>query len=105
MAYRKWAAGQVHLQHAAMLRRRQQLGQHRLWRDQVKLLAQKHTTMVLVVRRGMGQQGKLGLYNFLGFWGFGVIVGYLLCFHVGWGLKGLWSGIVAGVFLTRWEHF
>ena len=49
----------------------------------------------------MGQQGKLGLYNFLGFWGFGVIVGYVLCFHVGWGLKGLWSGIVAGVFLTR----
>ena len=51
--------------------------------------------------RGMGQQGKLGLYNFLGFWGCGVIVGYMLCFHVGWGLKGLWSGIVAGVFLTR----
>jgi MATE family multidrug resistance protein len=50
----------------------------------------------------MGQQGMLGLYNFLGFWGFGVIVGYMLCFHVGWGLKGLWSGIVAGVFLTRW---
>ena len=56
----------------------------------------------VAVRRGMGQQGKLGLYNFLGFWGFGVIVGYVLCFHVGWGLKGLWSGIVAGVFLTRY---
>ena len=55
----------------------------------------------MLALRGMGQQGKLGLYNFLGFWGFGVIVGYMLCFHVGWGLKGLWSGIVAGVFLTR----
>ena len=51
--------------------------------------------------RGMGQQGMLGLYNFLGFWGFGVIVGYMLCFHLGWGIRGLWSGIVAGVFLTR----
>ncbi len=49
----------------------------------------------------MGQQGTLGLYNFFGFWGFGVIVGYVLCFHEGWGLRGLWSGIVAGVFLTR----
>ena len=58
---------------------------------------------VPAAHRGMGQQGKLGLYNFLGFWGFGVIVGYVLCFHVGWGLKGLWSGIVAGVFLTRFD--
>ena len=52
----------------------------------------------------MGQQGTLGLYNFFGFWGFGVIVGYVLCFHEGWGLQGLWSGIVAGVFLTRYAH-
>jgi Na+-driven multidrug efflux pump len=49
----------------------------------------------------MGQQGMLGLYNFVGFWGFGVIVGYMLCFHLGWEIRGLWLGIGAGVYLTR----
>ena len=40
------------------------------------------------VRRGMGRQGQLGLFNFIGFWGVGVVCGYYLAFHVGWGSAG-----------------
>ena len=50
--------------------------------------------------RGMGRQGQLGIYNFVGFWGIGVVCGYYLAFHVGWGLEGLWTGILMGVVIT-----
>lgn len=38
-----------------------------------------HTTMHCVCRAG--------------FWGCGVLLGYLLCFHASLGLRGLWIGI------------
>ena len=50
--------------------------------------------------RGMGRQGQLGIFNFVGFWGIGVVCGYYLAFHVGWGLEGLWTGILLGVVVT-----
>ena len=52
-------------------------------------------------RRGIGRQAQLAAFNLIGFWGIGVPVGYWLCFHVGWGLRGLWTGILAGVCVTR----
>ena len=48
----------------------------------------------------MGRQGQLGIFNFVGFWGVGVVWGYYLAFHVGWGLRGLWTGILLGVVVT-----
>ena len=52
----------------------------------------------------MGRQGQLGIYNFIGFWGVGVVCGYYLAFHVGWGLEGLWTGILMGVVITGCGH-
>ncbi|GAX85953.1 hypothetical protein CEUSTIGMA_g13369.t1 [Chlamydomonas eustigma] len=49
------------------------------------------------VLRGMGRQEQLMVFNFVGFWGVGVLSGFLLTFHYGLGLVGLWSGITAGV--------
>lgn len=46
--------------------------------------------------RGMGRQNLLFMYNVGGFWGCGVLIGYLLAYHVGWGLRGLWVGICIG---------
>lgn len=51
--------------------------------------------------RGIGRQAQLAAFNLAGFWGTGVPVGYFLCFHMGWGLRGLWTGILAGVCVTR----
>ncbi|KAL6765141.1 mate-domain-containing protein [Haematococcus lacustris] len=50
------------------------------------------------VMRGMSRQGACVWINALGFWGFGVVLGYLLTFKAGMGLKGLWIGLLAGDF-------
>lgn len=48
------------------------------------------------VLRGCGKQRLLMVYNIVGFWLGGVLVGYLLCFHAHLGVKGLWWGIACG---------
>ncbi|GFR51186.1 hypothetical protein Agub_g13458 [Astrephomene gubernaculifera] len=48
------------------------------------------------VLRGCGHQHLTALFNFTGFWVCGGLLGYLLCFRAGWGLRGLWAGISAG---------
>ena len=50
-----------------------------------------------MVHRGMGRQAQLMLFNLTGFWAVGVTTGYFLTFRFGWGLPGLWYGILAGV--------
>ncbi|KAK9829555.1 hypothetical protein WJX72_006470 [[Myrmecia] bisecta] len=50
------------------------------------------------VLRGMGRQMSLMIYNLVGFWFAGVVVGYTLCFKYKMGIPGLWWGITIGVF-------
>ena len=69
------------------------------------LTANLRALYACVLRRGMGRQGQLGIFNFVGFWGVGVVWGYYLAFHVGWGLRGLWTGILLGVVVTGCDLF
>jgi Na+-driven multidrug efflux pump len=67
------------------------------------------------VLRGCGYQLLLMVYNLIGFWLMGVLLGYFLTFQVGMGLKGLWIGISCGdssaailnlstLFFVDWDH-
>lgn len=48
----------------------------------------------------MGRQAELMIYCVTGFWGFGVLLGGIFTFKLGWGLAGLWLGITTGVLAT-----
>jgi len=52
------------------------------------------------VLRGMGRQTYLMAFNLIGFWGFGVVLGYTMAFVFDYGLVGLWCGILTGVVVT-----
>ena len=58
--------------------------------------------------RGLGDTRTPMFLNLAGHWMFGLPVGYLLCFVVGWGVLGLWIGIstglvvVGGLLLAIW---
>ncbi|KAF5833124.1 mate-domain-containing protein [Dunaliella salina] len=52
------------------------------------------------VLRGCGKQTILMVYNFVGFWLCGVLLGALLCFQAGMGVIGLWWGIASGDTVT-----
>mmetsp|Transcript_7620 Transcript_7620/g.22493 ORF Transcript_7620/g.22493 Transcript_7620/m.22493 type:complete len:596 (+) Transcript_7620:1342-3129(+) len=52
------------------------------------------------VLRGMGRQAYLMAFNLIGFWGFGVVLGFTLAFKANYGLRGLWWGIDTGVVVT-----
>lgn len=58
------------------------------------------------VLRGQGRQ-KIGLYlNLLSYYAIALPVGYVLAFHAGFGLVGLWEGLIAGVaFLAASEFY
>ncbi len=47
--------------------------------------------------RGLGDTRTPMFLNLAGHWMFGLPVGYLLCFVVGWGVIGLWVGVSAGL--------
>ncbi len=58
--------------------------------------------------RGLGQT-RLPMYaNMVGYWCFGLPLGYVLCFVKGWGVLGLWLGLslalifIAMVILNKW---
>ena len=60
--------------------------------------------------RGLGDT-RLPMYaNLLGYWLFGLPLGYLLCFRAGWGVYGLWSGLsvalilISMIILRRWAR-
>lgn len=45
-------------------------------------------------------------FNIIGFWAVGFTTGYTLAFRVGWGLPGVWYGILSGVVTTgQWCGF
>jgi MATE family multidrug resistance protein len=49
--------------------------------------------------RGLGDTHTPMLTNLLCYWAIGLPVGYVLCFHFGWGAVGLWIGLCLGLIL------
>ncbi|HYT73668.1 MAG TPA: MATE family efflux transporter, partial [Vicinamibacterales bacterium] len=49
--------------------------------------------------RGLGDTRTAMLWNLGGHWLFGLPLGYLLCFHAGLGVVGLWWGLSAGLMI------
>ena len=47
--------------------------------------------------RGLGKTRLPMLANLVGYWVFGLPLGYLLCFRLDWGVEGLWSGLAAAL--------
>jgi multidrug resistance protein, MATE family len=60
--------------------------------------------------RGLGNTRIAMLVNFGGYWLFGLPIGYLLCFHYGYGVYGLWCGlslsltVIAVILLYVWQR-
>ncbi len=50
--------------------------------------------------RGLGETQTPMLANLVGYWFFGLPLGYLLCFNQHWGVRGLWAGLTAALILT-----
>lgn len=47
--------------------------------------------------RGLGETRAPMLMNLAGHWAIGLPIGWWLCFQLGWGVLGLWSGLAAGL--------
>jgi MATE family multidrug resistance protein len=68
--------------------------------------AQAVTTGAL---RGLGETRFPMLMNFAGYWLIGLPLGAWLCFHMRWGLPGLWIGLtlslvlIASLLVRRWQ--
>jgi MATE family multidrug resistance protein len=60
--------------------------------------------------RGFGDTNLPMIVNFVGYWVFGLPVGYVLCFRMGFGIAGLWWGltfaliVISVVLLMAWER-
>ena len=60
--------------------------------------------------RGIGNTRVPMLVNLAGYWFFGLPIGYVLCFHFGYGIYGLWCGLslalifIALILLRSWDH-
>jgi MATE family multidrug resistance protein len=52
------------------------------------------------VLRGLGDTRSPMFWNFAGHWIFGLPFGYALCFGLGLGVVGLWSGLSAGLIIV-----
>ena len=49
--------------------------------------------------RGLGETRIPMFSNLVGHWAIGLPLGYVLCFHRGWGIEGLWVGLALGLML------
>jgi MATE family multidrug resistance protein len=49
--------------------------------------------------RGLGDTHTAMMWNLAGHWMFGLPLGYVLCFHRGYGVMGLWWGLSAGLMI------
>ena len=49
--------------------------------------------------RGSGDTRTPMFANLVAYWFIGLPVGYLLCFHLGWGAVGVWIGLCAGLIM------
>jgi MATE family multidrug resistance protein len=60
--------------------------------------------------RGLGDTNLPMIVNFIGYWLFGLPVGYILCFRMGFGIAGLWWGLtfaligISIVLLLAWQR-
>jgi MATE family multidrug resistance protein len=60
--------------------------------------------------RGLGDTNLPMVVNFAGYWLFGLPVGYILCFRMGFGIAGLWWGLtfaligISIVLLLAWQR-
>jgi MATE family multidrug resistance protein len=60
--------------------------------------------------RGLGETRSPMIANLIGYWVFGLPVGFILCFAARWGIYGLWIGLtlalilIASTMLWRWRH-
>ncbi|HEX6896722.1 MAG TPA: MATE family efflux transporter, partial [Bryobacteraceae bacterium] len=43
--------------------------------------------------RGLGDTRSPMLAHLAGYWMLGLPIGYALCFHNGWGARGIWAGL------------
>jgi MATE family multidrug resistance protein len=61
------------------------------------------------VLRGLGDTHTAMISNLVGHWVLGLPIGYVLCFHLDWGVVGLWVGLSVGliavglVLLAAWS--
>ena len=59
--------------------------------------------------RGLGETRVPMIANFVGYWIFGLPLGFFLCFGLHWGVYGLWIGltlaliVIASMLLLRWR--
>ena len=59
--------------------------------------------------RGLGETRLPMLANLGGYWAFGLPLGYVLCFHLSWGVEGLWAGLTSAliaisvIVLVKWK--
>jgi MATE family multidrug resistance protein len=49
--------------------------------------------------RGLGDTRTPAIAHFAGYWIFGMPVAYALCFHYGWGVRGIWTGLTVALVL------
>jgi len=49
--------------------------------------------------RGLGDTHTPMIAHFTGYWLIGLPIGYVLCFHLGWGARGIWTGLSAALVL------
>jgi MATE family multidrug resistance protein len=67
-------------------------------------------TVLTGALRGAGNTSTAMWVNFAGYWVFGLPIGYLLCFHLGYGVLGIWWGltmaliVIALVLLASWHR-
>lgn len=67
-------------------------------------------TVVTGALRGLGQTRIPMLANLAGYWAIGLPAGYVLCFHYGFGVYGLWCGLTLALVLISlallytWRH-
>ena len=48
------------------------------------------------ILRGARRNHLSGMCNFFAYYGVGLSMAWVLCFRLGWGLVGLWAGIISG---------
>ena len=48
------------------------------------------------ILRGARRNHVSGICNALAYYGVGITLAWVLCFRLGWGLVGLWTGIICG---------
>ncbi|MEO8370151.1 MAG: MATE family efflux transporter [Candidatus Solibacter sp.] len=60
--------------------------------------------------RGLGDTRTAAYAHLAGYWGLGLPVAYLLCFRLGWGVTGIWTGLTSAliaigmVLLWAWKR-